>query len=800
MGFALVAAPPPVPTLERWEVVEAKEATQVWLHLSAPLAEGVEASFASPGRFVVRAAFALKPEQPPAAMVARGAIAEVRWRALAGPPPRTEVQLWLNTPVECRARLEQEGRVLIVEAKVPPPVPKRPVPPPPPPKAPPGPVEWPITVNFVEANLVDALKALALQGERNIAIAPNVQGTVTLQLKGVTLRHALDLITRLNGLTYREVDGTIVVGPPDMLQTAFAEPIRLEPVRVEEGMAAKAADLLGKLIPGLTIEREGEGRLLLMGTRSQVEQAKEWLGMVRKALGVEEARAAEVVPLQTLSAETATAALQAAVPGLQILSRPTPPALVLVGTSAQVERAKGLLAQLDVAPPTPSPPPPPPTTEAYIAQHADPWKLRTFLNLSLPQVDVVVSEDFRALVLTGPQEAVQKALQLLGKVDIAPPTPPVAPVEGAPPPPQPPPTVVRVHKPRTLSPVELQTVVVPQLKDVEAQWDEKAQFFLLRGTEEAVKKALETLERLDPLPTSATYEVRYIDGRNLAEALRTRFPTLSIFSAQRSHPTGAAGAGQPATILMLTGRHEEVQEALRLLEQLDSAPRQVLIEAVISDISPSVQEKLGVNWSAPLADFKVVETRGEEGFRFGTFSRSALTFSAVLEALRTDTQSKILARPQTLAVDGSEAQILIGQRIPYEVSQIVGGTVVRSVEFEEIGINLRILPRVTADGHILASIEPQVSSFQGFSPAGFPIVATRQARTTVFLQEGDVVVIGGLLREEETRTMSGIPLLKDIPVFGELFRFRSRVQTTTELVLFVTCRIPEASAPLREER
>jgi type II secretory pathway component GspD/PulD (secretin) len=139
--------------------------------------------------------------------------------------------------------------------------------------------------------------------------------------------------------------------------------------------------------------------------------------------------------------------------------------------------------------------------------------------------------------------------------------------------------------------------------------------------------------------------------------------------------------------------------------------------------------------------------------------------------------------------------MLIGQRIPFVVTGATfaggGAAEVQRVEKEEVGIKLNITPLINADGYITTEIKPEVSSVTAFTGQNneLPSVSTRQASTTVRLKDGNSVIIGGLLSEEKTRTVTKVPLLGSIPGLGFLFQHHSITSSKKDLVIEVTPRI-----------
>jgi type IV pilus assembly protein PilQ len=169
-----------------------------------------------------------------------------------------------------------------------------------------------------------------------------------------------------------------------------------------------------------------------------------------------------------------------------------------------------------------------------------------------------------------------------------------------------------------------------------------------------------------------------------------------------------------------------------------------------------------------------------------------MVFQAFVDLLIHDGNAKVLAQPKLVTLNGKEASMLAGQRIPYLVSQTVfaGGAAAptQTVQIEEVGIKLSITPLINADGFITVHIRPEVSSVTGFrGVAGdLPVVSTRQAETTVRLKDGSSVLIGGLLAQEKTTTMTKVPLLGNVPWLGAFFRHENTTTSNRDLVIEVT--------------
>ncbi|MFQ6098261.1 MAG: type II secretion system protein GspD, partial [Armatimonadota bacterium] len=187
------------------------------------------------------------------------------------------------------------------------------------------------------------------------------------------------------------------------------------------------------------------------------------------------------------------------------------------------------------------------------------------------------------------------------------------------------------------------------------------------------------------------------------------------------------------------------------------------------------------------------------GWRFGTFERDKMDFVSNFVASLERKRSKILASPKVVTLNKKTGNILVGSIIPYEITVPSEGTVTRSVQLQEIGLGVEFTPIVHSDDSITMYLKPRVATFTGFSPAGFPIVSTREAKTILRIHDGDTIIIGGLLQDEELVTKAGIPFVKDWPIIGELFSSRKKTRTKTEIVILAEVTILRPGSPATAE-
>ena len=188
--------------------------------------------------------------------------------------------------------------------------------------------------------------------------------------------------------------------------------------------------------------------------------------------------------------------------------------------------------------------------------------------------------------------------------------------------------------------------------------------------------------------------------------------------------------------------------------------------------------------------------------------RPDINLGATIQALQTKGVLQVLAEPNVLTSNGKQASFLAGGQFPYPVVQGItgGGTGAVTIQFKEFGVRLDFIPTVTPRGTIRLQVAPEVSALDfvdGISISGFtvPSITTRKVRTEVELSEGQSFAIGGLLDNRETKNLSKIPYIGDIPILGKFFQSMSVTHSNTELMVIVTPEIVNpmpAGAPLPE--
>ena len=308
----------------------------------------------------------------------------------------------------------------------------------------------------------------------------------------------------------------------------------------------------------------------------------------------------------------------------------------------------------------------------------------------------------------------------------------------------------------------------------------------------------------------------------------------------------AVVARYPGTNAVIIAANADAQRQLgEVIRQLDTRREQVLVEAIIVEIGNDAARRLGVqfllagknapfaatNWSSAQPSIFSVgavaanETLGGEttttddgvttttrddifsqpivdaatasvlaatgGFGGGILEiNKNLWFGSIINAVQADTESNILSTPSIITLDNHEAKLLVGQEVPITTGEKLGANfenAFRTVERQNVGIQLDVKPQVNSSGSIKLFIRQEVSSVAGPVSARNSdlIINKREFKTVLTVDNGEILAIGGLLDDNERRTIEKIPLLSDIPLIGELFKNRNRSRTKTNLMVFI---------------
>jgi type II secretory pathway component GspD/PulD (secretin) len=250
---------------------------------------------------------------------------------------------------------------------------------------------------------------------------------------------------------------------------------------------------------------------------------------------------------------------------------------------------------------------------------------------------------------------------------------------------------------------------------------------------------------------------------------------------------------------------DKAQEILKLLQEWDQAIPQVRIEAEILSVSSNLVRKLGISWQAVLdeMDGAILDRNVDARITFptgigDTSPQGRLTigtlatddYSATLQALESDADTEVLARPRILVKDGQDALFSSARDEPYTVVTVSGetNTTMQDVKFLNVGVTLGVMPNINKQGIVSLEVQLEISSLAAIRN-GVPVVDRSTAQSTVNVRDGGTMILGGLRQRSRSLNSEGVPGLMKVPVLGGLFRNRTRDRGESEIVLILRPRV-----------
>ncbi len=253
----------------------------------------------------------------------------------------------------------------------------------------------------------------------------------------------------------------------------------------------------------------------------------------------------------------------------------------------------------------------------------------------------------------------------------------------------------------------------------------------------------------------------------------------------------------------------EVERLAWYIEQIDVRPRQVEIQVALMEVVHSEDESEGIDYQLGVSPGVDVESAllelpgisqagfqiGVAGFAIGGLLGGNLDMDIVLNALATYSDANLLSRPSTVVLDGRPAIANLADQIPYTEAIFGQGFTGLQTRFIDVGIVMSVTPTILDSSSIQLMINAEFSNATTSTASGIPVIATRNTNSQVIVQDGDVMVIGGLFREQETVTRTGIPFLSKIPIIKYLFSSLTVRREKRELIILVSPRILTVDPP-----
>jgi general secretion pathway protein D len=280
--------------------------------------------------------------------------------------------------------------------------------------------------------------------------------------------------------------------------------------------------------------------------------------------------------------------------------------------------------------------------------------------------------------------------------------------------------------------------------------------------------------------------------------------------------------------LVIMASPTDYQNLLQVIQKLDKRRRQVFVQALIAEISLDKARDLGLQWGllGAASDGKYASVAGiydPQGAMSNLLSKLATagltdlitlptlgtpaTFAAVLQALQSNGAVNVLSTPNILTSDNKEAEIFVGQNVPFVTSNTAYNTGVAqtsNIERKDVGIDLKITPQISEGEYVkldiyqeISAVVPTTKSISTVNASDL-ITTKRSAKTSVAVKDKETVVIGGLIQDQDQVTENKIPLLGDIPGLGWLFKSKSVSRSKTNLLIVLTPRIIRGAEELAE--
>jgi len=367
--------------------------------------------------------------------------------------------------------------------------------------------------------------------------------------------------------------------------------------------------------------------------------------------------------------------------------------------------------------------------------------------------------------------------------------------------------------------------------------DPRSNALLVRGSTDRVRALLGQLDRPSDNQHSSNTQVIYLRHANAAEVVKV----LRGLSQEGAVPGEAAGEGEGkarpvmaaasdsgirleyeegTNAVVMVGPDSELAAYRSIVEQLDIRRAQVVVEAIIAEVSDIQAQELGVQWL--FADEKFgagIVNFGSNGVNIANIAGAAASgdnealgellssttgatagfghigggfnFAMLINALKGKSGFNLLSTPTLLTLDNAEASILVGQEVPFVTGSVTQNNTnpYQTIERKEVGVKLRIKPQINVDNSVRLDIVQEVSSIAESRAASDVITNKREIKTKVMVEDNGLVILGGLISDELSTSDQRVPLLGDIPYLGRLFRSDASKNTKQNLMVFIRPRI-----------
>jgi type II secretory pathway component GspD/PulD (secretin) len=644
-----------------------------------------------------------------------------------------------------------------------------------------------VSLDFVNTEVVQILKALAMQTGVNIVTAPEVKGTLTVTLDNVSVKDALDMVTSVAGLSYAKVGNSYIVATPEKIAAASSglngKRALLMETRVVPIYSGAGREIRASVFSSFTDANVlGQVHIYLPNEQLAVSKENNFGGVAAPT----DKPAMEIKSSDNKDANGSAADVNAGTDKEQVSVKGMKEQyVVLIGPSDKIDEVEDSIKELDRS-----------ISKAYGFNDSTDTRLvrKTYV---MQSDDVKANDLVKAVASTQPNNFLNVDLYA------------------------------------TPAGFKNQSVVI-----------------IGRDNEvEKAEALLKDLDQSGYGSETFIYDVQHSDPRSLREALvsqvkglRVTIPPASVGntrvytegqtvqqSAQTTQAGGDAKGGtagvntdaaaktgqenvQGLTLpfqdsekvsvpmeLVLTGTTEEIDSARKYLKQVDVAAKQVALELRVMELSKEDATKIGLDWEITTGSAAVRTVSLNQGVSDASNTvgihiggrKWGGSVTATLDQISNN--DNLIARPNLLALDGRESEIFVGDVIRYisSIQSTTNGTTVTTAELP-VGVRLSVMPRIGTDSMTL-DLRPEVSFLRSFTeiPGGgeLPQTSLREAQSTVSIHDGDTIAIGGLIQDQDNYDVSKVPILGDLPIIGRLFQKTNKSKIRKEVVLFLTAKI-----------
>jgi general secretion pathway protein D len=382
----------------------------------------------------------------------------------------------------------------------------------------------------------------------------------------------------------------------------------------------------------------------------------------------------------------------------------------------------------------------------------------------------------------------------------------------------------------------------PSIKPATVIADERSNSVLIGGDKSERQKLLDIISQLDvPLGEDGATQVVYLSyasAENLAPLLEGYAQQSDAGGAAKPAPGAASGgfdgrtrilADKDTNALVITGSPKSVKAVRNIIAQLDIKRAQVLVEAVIAEVSSSVSSQLGIDWAVfnpekiavagildpnmlsaaaaavtggPLGAASALGSGNLTGVvggagRIRNDGKSGTSFAVLLKALQGDGDTNVLSTPTIVATDNEESELSVGQEVPFLTGRFTStGTTTtaasgivnpfQTIERKDVGLTLGITPQINEGDNIKLKLKLEVSSLAAGALAAQDLITNKRTlNTTVTVETGQILVLGGLIDDNVQDSVTGVPFFSRLPLIGGLFQSRSVNKQKRNLMIFI---------------